>query len=164
VWFGGGQERGVRSGTQNVAAAVGLAAALQYMQTGREEEWRRLADLRDELWQRLQQDVSDLKLNGVIGKLLPGFLNIEVTAADGEELVARLDAAGLAVATGAACAAAHQEPSHVLRAMGRTSAQAGASLRLSLGRQTTQTQVETAAQTLARVIPRVRELASEPLA
>lgn len=157
VIHGGGQESGLRSGTQNVAAALGLARALELVQQDRQEESRRQARLRDDLWQRLQR-TEGLRVNGSLKTRLPGNLNFLVEGASGEALVSHLDAAGFAVATGSACTAANEEPSHVLLAIGRTPKQAESSLRITLGRPTTAAEVEALATALEHAIRRVREL------
>lgn len=161
VWFGGGQENGLRPGTENVAAAAGLATALEFVQTGRGAEAQRQAGLRDWLWGELQAKLPDLVLNGEARHRAAGFLNLTIPGADGEALVAHLDAAGVAVATGSACTAAHQDPSHVLLAIGRTPAEAASSLRLTLGKDTTKADIRRAAGEIVRTVARVRQLTAK---
>lgn len=159
VVFGGGQENGLRGGSENLPAAVGLATALELIQADRAAEAKRQAALRDGLWQSLRK-LDGVTLNGSLKQRLAGNLNITVEGASGETLVAHLDAAGFAVATGSACSAANQEPSHVLLALGRTPQQAASSLRITLGRPTTKAEVTRLARALAVTIPRVRELSN----
>jgi cysteine desulfurase len=97
-------------------------------------------------------------LNGSLSQRLPGNLNITIPGCDGETLVSYLDKDGFAVATGSACTASNDEPSHVLRAIGRSVPEANASLRITLGHQTSKAQLEAFAKTLVKVVPRVREL------
>jgi cysteine desulfurase len=156
--YGGGQEGGIRPGTENLAAAVGLAMALELVQTGRVDETKRQSTLRDWLWQELSHKVSGLLLNGSLTARLPGNLNFAVEGASGESLVAHLDAAGVAVATGSACTAANQEPSHVLLAIGRTQTQAASSVRVSWGRGTTKADLQKFVTAFTKVAPRVRQL------
>ena len=158
IMFGGGQERSLRSGTENVAAAVGLAQALELVQADRATEARRQAVLRDWLWQELSTHIEGLTLNGGIKSRLPGNLYFSVTGAAGETLVSYLDAEGIAVATGSACTAAHQEPSHVLLALGLSREQAESSLRITLGRATTKTDLQRLVRVLTAAVPRVRQL------
>ncbi|HUC86858.1 MAG TPA: cysteine desulfurase family protein [Candidatus Saccharimonadales bacterium] len=158
ILYGGGQENSVRPGTENVAAAVGLAAALELVQADRAAEAKRQAGLRDWIWQELRQQLDGLLLNGTMNPRLPSNLNLVVNGAPGETLVAHLDAAGIAVATGAACLAASDDPSPVLLAIGRTPEQAAASLRLTLGRGTSKADAQSLVNTLRKVVPRVRQL------
>jgi cysteine desulfurase len=155
---GGGQERGLRSGTEPVAGAVGLAEALELIQGDRVKEAERLTALRNRLWTEIQQTLAGATLNGDLKHQAPGYLNISIPGVSGEELVARLDAAGFAVATGSACTAAHEDPSHVLLAMGKSPTQAGSSLRLSLGRSTTSGNLKSFIQALNEVVQRLRKL------
>lgn len=131
VLRGGGQERGLRSGTQNVAGAVGLAAALKLVQTNRQEESDRVAELRDVMQNALPQEAT---VNGDNKHRLPNFLHISVAGRDGERLVMELDEAGVQAATGAACSANKDVPSHVLAAMALTEGEIQGSVRFSLGR------------------------------
>jgi cysteine desulfurase len=157
VLFGGGQESGLRGGTENLPAAVGLATALELIQANRSAEVKRQTALRDQLWQALGA-IKGISVNGDMKQRLGGNLNITVEGASGEALVAHLDAAGMAVATGSACTAAKQEPSHVLRALGLSPAQSQSSLRITLGYPTTKAEVARLVQALQTVISRVREL------
>jgi cysteine desulfurase len=104
--------------------------------------------------------LGGVTLNGSLKQRLAGNLNITVEGAPGETLVAHLDAAGFAVATGSACTAANQDPSHVLLALGRSPAQAASSLRVTLGSPTTKAEVTRFARALATILPRVRELSN----
>jgi cysteine desulfurase len=137
---GGGQERGLRSGTEAVAQAVGLAKALELAEAGRSAEEKRLTELRQALLAKLQL-IPSFVLNNTQHSL-PGIINFQLTGASGEDLVYKLDAAGWAVATGAACSASNDEPSAALLAIGLTPKQANSSLRLSLGRATTATDLD----------------------
>lgn len=138
ILVGGGQEGGLRAGTENLPGAVGLAVALKIAQRERVSETKLLRELRDGLIKQLKVKYPQAILNGHKTKRLANNINISFPNADGEDLVARLDAAGIIVATGAACQAASNEPSHVLLAIGRSRAEAQGSLRITLGRTTTQ--------------------------
>lgn len=130
--IGGGQEQSLRSGTPNLVGAVGLAKALEDAEARRKVEVKRLTELRDQLWKNLQA-IPGILLNSSLKHSLANTLNVSFPGQDGEDLVLRLDAAGCAVATGAACAESHHQPSHVLLALGRTKREAQGSLRISLG-------------------------------
>lgn len=142
IMFGGGQQNGLRPGSQDVASAVGIATALELASELRELEVARLTELRDLVARELLDAHSGALLNGSSNHRLASNINVSFPGLSGEDLVARLDAAGVAVATGAACAAASEEPSHVLLALGRTTEEAQGSLRITLGRQTTKGEVE----------------------
>jgi cysteine desulfurase len=149
--YGGGQERGLRSGTINVAAAVGFAAALTLAEERREGETLRLAKLRDELQQALQKALPNFALNGHPARRLPPYLNFRLPGLDGEMAVLRLSEAGVMVATGAACGAASHEPSPVLLALGLSIEEANSSLRITLGRPTTATEIHQATEKIVTV-------------
>lgn len=136
VIYGGGQERGLRSGTESLVQAVGFAAALALADKLRAGEERRQYELRKGLLKDLEQ-INGFSLNNPQHSL-PGIVNFSVDGVNGEDLVYKLDAAGFAVATGAACAATSDEPSHALLAIGLSAKQANASLRISFGRTTTE--------------------------
>jgi cysteine desulfurase len=153
IW-GGGQERALRSGTQNVAGAVGFATALELAQLDREQQAVRLLQLRDNFWSQLLEISPTAELNGHLTKRLTSHLNFSIPGLSGEDLVYQLDAAGIAVATGSACSAGSGEPSHVLLAMGRTPEVANSSLRITLGRATAQQELDVTIAKLAQFIPK----------
>ncbi|HSW81630.1 MAG TPA: cysteine desulfurase family protein, partial [Candidatus Saccharimonas sp.] len=154
VW-GGGQERGLRSGTENVAGSVGLATALDIAQTERKNAIAKTTALRDELQREIVSALPQTVVNGNPKKRLPNNLHVSWPGIDGERLLMLLDERGLLASTGSACAANKQTASHVLVACGLDDAAIGGSLRLTLGRATTQTDVQTAAK---RIITAVQEL------
>jgi len=140
---GGGQQRGVRSGTQDVAAAVAFAAAASVVSADLPDESRRLAGLRDRLIAGVRASVPDAVLNGPEGEgRLPANAHVSFPGCEGDSLLFLLDAAGVSVSTGSACQAGIPEPSHVLRAMGRTEDEARGALRITLGRTTTDADVD----------------------
>lgn len=158
LMYGGGQERTRRSGTENVPGIVGLAKALELATTSREAESRRLAALRDDLTSRLLAAIPGAMLNGDPRRRLPGNLNLTIPGAEGEALVLYLDNAGVMASTGSACSTGNLDPSHVLLAIGRTPAEANASLRLTLGRSTSQAAINHVIKVLPGIIQRLREL------
>lgn len=153
--YGGGQERGLRSGTESVGAAIGLAQALELAEASRPSETKRLTELRARLTNNLLA-IPDVTLNGDPNSRLPGNINLTIGGVRGEDLVYHLDAAGVATATGAACSASSDQPSSVLLAIGRTAAQANQSLRLTLGRPTTTEEVKVTADIIATTITKLR--------
>lgn len=159
--FGGGQERGYHPGTEDVAGAVAFAVAAELAERERESEALRLERLRDRLQAALVAGLPDLIVNGRGAPRLFHILNVSVPVpgVDVDMLVPALDLEGLAVSSGSACQSGTVEPSHVLVAMGRDPRRDGAPIRLSLGRTTTERDVEQAAERFIRVVARVRELA-----
>ncbi|MBN2361613.1 MAG: cysteine desulfurase [Deltaproteobacteria bacterium] len=146
--LGAGHERGLRPGTENVAAIVGLGQACALAQRDLEAEAARQRALRDALWAALSAGVAGLRLNGHPEQRLPNTLNVSFPGVRGSAL---LEAApGIAASTGSACHAGGETPSPVLIAMGLDAATALGAVRLSLGRSTTDAQVAAAAQALVR--------------
>lgn len=156
--FGGGQERGYRPGTENVAAAVGFAVAAELADRERTSEAERLTGLRTRLEAGLLERVPGLIINGLGAPRLPHVLSVSVPGVDPESLVLMLDLEGLAVSSGSACQSGTVEPSHVLVAMGRTGEEG--TVRLSLGRTTTEREVVDAIERFVSVVDRARAHAS----
>jgi cysteine desulfurase len=157
---GGGHERGLRSGTENVAAIVGFGAACSLLAARLADQAERVASLRDEL------EVGLLGLGaGIFGRgaeRLPNTTYFALPDIEGETLVGKLDRAGFAVASGAACSSANPEPSHVLMAMGVAPERARGAVRVSLGGATTALQVAdflAALADTARLLKRMTALA-----
>ncbi len=152
IILGGGQESGLRSGTENVSGIVGFAKALEIAQASRKDESYRLSQLRDKLIRLLEDNIDNILVNGHKKRRLPNNINITLDGYDGERLVMMLDEAGYQVATGAACSALGDESSHVLRAIGRTESEARGSIRITLGRATTEDHIDGFAKALIEVI------------
>jgi NifU-like protein involved in Fe-S cluster formation len=155
VTFGGGQERGLRPGTLATHQIVGLGAACELARELQPSEAVRLATLRDRLWGGIA-GLDGVHLNGEGARRLPGILNVSFEGVEGESLVVGLGE--LAISTGSACNSASAEPSYVLRALGRDTQLAQSSLRFSLGRFTTQEDVDTAIAAVNREVRRLRAL------
>jgi len=156
--MGGGQELGLRSGTENVAHCIGFATALDIVQQDRQEAVQLQSALRDELQTRLQQALPQTVVNGNLKKRLPNTLHVSWPGIDGERLVMLLDEHGLQAATGSACAANKQTASHVLQAIGLPQDLLQGSLRLSFGAQTTPEMIPLIAD---KIITAVSQLISE---
>lgn len=152
---GGGQERGLRSGTVDVAAAVGLAAALQAATTDMEAENARLARLRDRLWEGIRGEAGDV-VKHTSEPALPGHLHISVPGAEGDSLIMLLDAAGIECSTGSACNAGVNRPSHVLLAMGVPEDVARGAVRFSLGHATTEQDVDAVLAVVGDTVARAK--------
>ncbi len=153
--YGGGQERALRPGTLATHQIVGFGVACQIAARELPAEVPRLTALRERLWQALS-GLGGVHLNGTGAPRVPGILNVSFEGVEGESLVSGL--AGLAVSTGAACNSAVPDPSYVLRALGRDSQLAQSSLRFSLGRFTSDADVEFAAEVVRTQVRRLREL------
>ena len=138
VIYGGGQERGLRSGTENVAAAVGFAKALEIAQASRHEETKRLNALQVTAWQLIAEKLPQAVINGSLKHRLPNNIHLTLPGQDNERLLVELDEQGILAAAGSACSASSDEPSHVLNAMGFSDEAAQSSLRLTTGRATTE--------------------------
>jgi len=135
--LGGGQEYGVRSGTENVAADIGLAKALSLAQAKRTDEHRRLAALQSEFINLLQTKIPTLVVNGSMKSRLVNNIHITLPGTDNERVLMLLDEAGILAAAGSACSASNEEPSHVLMAMGISESDARSSIRFTMGKETT---------------------------
>lgn len=148
--IGGGQEHGLRAGTENIPAIIGFATALTKTDAQRKDELKRLEVLRDRLWDALRQ-IGGIQRNGE-RNILANTLNVSFDGKDGEELVLRLDALGFAVATGAACAESSRQPSEILLALSYGAERAQGSLRITLGRDTNQEAVDSLAKAIKKVV------------
>jgi cysteine desulfurase len=151
---GGGHERGLRSGSLNVPAIVGFGAAARICRESMVEESTRLATLRDRLLEGLRARIEGVLVNGTMDARLANNLNVTFQATNGSRLLISLT--DIAISSGAACSSASAEPSHVLRAIGRTDEEARASLRFGLGRFTTADEVDYASLRVAEVVSSLR--------
>jgi cysteine desulfurase len=156
VQTGGGQERGRRSGTENVPYIVGMARALEIAHAERESETRRLTALRDRLIDGLTAAIPDITLTGHPTQRLPGHASFLVRGAEAEAMLIALDLAGVAASSGSACATGAPTPSHVLTAMGYGPQEAMGALRLTLGRENTEADVEFVVAKLPEIVGRIR--------
>lgn len=139
--MGGGQERGLRSGTENAANIIGLAKALELAQSGRLGESERLNGLQELFITTLRARLPGAVINGLLKHRLPNNLHVTFPGEDNERLMMALDERGVQCAVGSACSAGNDEPSHVLKAIGLGDDEARASLRFSMGRGTTKPEV-----------------------
>ena len=151
---GGGHERGFRSGTLNVPAIVGFGRAAELCRDERDADSARLRALRDRLWAALSS-LDGVHLNGPFEPRLPNNLNVRVDDVHGESLLKTI-AADVAVSSGAACATASADPSHVLRAMGLSDEEARSSIRFGLGRFNTEQEIDAAAGTVSKAVRHLR--------
>jgi cysteine desulfurase len=158
LMYGGHHERDRRPGTENVAGIVGLGQAAKLAMIRLQKESGRLSRLRDRLERGLLGCISQARSNGARVQRTPNTTNLTFPFVEGEAMVIALDLKGIACSTGAACSSGAVEPSHVLTAIGLPPEEARATLRFSLGHQTTDEEIEYALETIPPVIERLREL------
>ncbi|MBU1090181.1 cysteine desulfurase [Patescibacteria group bacterium] len=156
--LGGGQERGRRAGTENVAGIVGAAAALKLAENSREKEFARLSKLRDYFVGKILAEIPRVRLNGDSKNRLPGNANFSFFGIEGESILLRLDFAGIAASSGSACASGDLEPSHVLTALGIPREWLHGSIRFTLGKSTTKKDLTRVAQVLKKIVVDLRAL------
>lgn len=155
--LGGGQEFNFRSGTENVAGIVGLGAAIKKAQTLKLKN-KNLEKLRDKLIDRILASIPGSQLNGSRKKRLPNNINISFKDVEGEAIAINLDYEGIAVSTGSACSSKSLESSHVLLALDSSHERAHGSLRFSLGKNTTEKEIDRILNILPRIIKRLRKI------
>lgn len=153
---GGGQQRGIRAGTQDVAGAAAFALAAELAVAELVAEAARIAGLRDRLEEGLRAQIPELRISAAGAERLPGHLHAVFPGAQGDSLLLLLDAAGIAASTGSACQAGVPEPSHVVRAMGLGDEAARSALRLTLGRTSSDADVDAAIAALPSAYGRAR--------
>jgi cysteine desulfurase len=154
--YGGGQERGLRSGTVATHQVVGMGAAFALAKSAPRSETERIARLQNRLWQGLSS-LGGVLRNGDVARCVPHVLNVSFEGVEGESLLAAVRG-HIAVSTGSACTSIHQEPSYVLRALGRDDRLAESSLRFSLGRFSSEAEVDAAVGVVASAVERLRKI------
>jgi len=158
ILHGGGHEGGVRSSTVNVPAIVGMGKAVEVCQNIRISEGQNIRKLRDKLIKGILDKVEDCWLNGDAKNRLPNNVNISFARVEGEGLLLELDVRGIEVSTGSACSSRSLEPSHVLLAMGLTASEAHGSIRFSLGRWTTEAEINYVLRVVPEVVAKLRKM------
>lgn len=155
LMYGGGHERGLRSGTLPVPLIVGFGKACELCEGQMEEESRRIGRLRDRLWERLQAEIPDVARNGDPANGLPGNLNVSFLGVPSEAFLVKLRDV-VAVSAGSACTSANPEPSHVLRAMGLSSDRIESAIRFGIGRFNTYQEIEYVANAVRDAVAELR--------
>lgn len=153
---GGGQEFGRRSGTENVAGIVGLAAALERAVRERADRTERVCALRDRFEARIKERITDVRINGEGAPRLPNVSNVSFAGMDSESMLMRLDLEGVAVSAGSACTSGALEPSHVIAALGVDPRWHQGVIRFSLGSETTIEQIDRVSALLGRIVDELR--------
>lgn len=155
---GGGHEKGLRSSTVNVPSIAGFAKAVELCKKNMKEENKRLAILRDKLIKNVQKNIKGSYLNGHLKKRLSNNINISIPFVEGESLVMELDMKGVACSTGSACSSKNLQPSHVLMAIGLPPQGAHGSVRISLGRWTTEDDIDYLIKVLPEIVEKLRRI------
>ena len=155
---GGEQERRRRASTENVPGIVGFGKAVEISQNEMGAEVERLTLLRDRLIEGLLEHVDCMRLNGHPRKRLPNNVNVSVQFVEGESMLLNLDIEGIAASTGSACSSSSLAPSHVLLALGLSHEEAHGSLRFTLGRETTEEQIERVLEVLPPIVAKLRSM------
>ena len=158
IQTGGGHERGLRSGTENVPGIVGLGEACRLAKERMNEDTLHMTKLRDKLIKGVIENIEESYLNGHPEKRLPNNAHFRFTAVEGESLVLSLDQKGIAASTGSACSSKKLQASHVLLAIGLSPVEAHGSLRLTLGRENTEEEIDYVLDVLPDVVKRLREI------
>ena len=156
--IGGEQEKGRRAGTENVAGIVGLGEALELAVTNMSETSARMTRMRDRLIEGIEATIPEVKLNGHRTKRLPNTVNFSIKYIEGESILLMLDMAGIAASSGSACTSGSLDPSHVLLALGLTHEVAHGSVRMTLGDDTTDEDIDYVLETLPKVAHRLRAM------
>jgi len=155
---GGGHERGIRPGTENISGVVGLGKACQLAEENLEVSMKQISNLRDKLIEGVLEQIDQSYLNGHPTQRLPNNANFRFSSIEGESLVLQLDAKGIASSTGSACSSKKLEPSHVLMAIGLKEVDAHGSLRLSLGKENTEEEIDYVIESIKEVVERLRSI------
>jgi len=158
IIHGGGQERGLRSGTENVPAVVGMGKAAEIAQAEMKTEGERLSKLRDKLIKGLLESIPSSFLNGHPTRRLPNNANVRFSYIEGESLILSLDMLGVACSSGSACTSKTLEPSHVLLAIGLKHEEAHGSLLFTLGKQNSEEDVDYVVNALPDIVKRLRAI------
>ena len=155
--YGGGQEQGMRSGTENTAAIVGMGAAIQEVQNPKSKIQNiKIRQFRDQLLRGILKNVKNAELTGSAKNRLPNNIHIRVQGVEGRDMVIALDQKGIAVSSGSACSEKNQEPSHVLLALGYSLKEASSGVRMTLGKNTTKDEIQKVIQAFIGALDRLR--------
>lgn len=157
--FGGGQEQGLRPGTENTAAIVGLARALELVSANKNKESNRLLKLRDYFIMELLK-IPGTVLNGHHRQRLPNNINVSFLGIEGESIILKLDAQNICASTGSACHSTSLEPSHVIMALSADAPRAHGSVRFTFGRGTTKKDLEKTLQTIKKTVSELRKISA----
>ncbi len=155
--LGGGQEKNLRSGTENAAGIIGFSKALEIAEKKRKQEYKRLEALKNDLKKRFEDEFPDITFSGHKKRQLPNFLHVAFPGVDAERLIFQLEVKGILVATGSACAANYDTRSHILTAIGMQPEVADGSLRITLGRLTTEEDIKRGADEIIKAVKKEQD-------
>jgi cysteine desulfurase len=158
IIHGGGHEKGLRPGTENVAGIVGIGKACEIAEENMDENINKISSIRDKIIEKVLSEVEQSYLNGHPTKRLPNNINFRFTGIEGESLVLHLDAKGIAASTGSACSSKKLEPSHVLMALGLKEVDAHGSLRLTLGKENKDEEIDYVVESIKDTVSTLRKL------
>ncbi len=158
IILGGGQEKGFRSGTENVASIIGFGKAAELARLNLKKNLEHMKELRNHLIAKIQNEIPHVKLNGDSDKRLVNNIHLTFLGVKGEDLILKLDEHGIAASTGSACSVNRQRASHVLKAMGLDHEQIEGSLRLSLGIFNSKEEIDDTIKTLKKIISELRQV------
>lgn len=158
LFHGGGQEKNIRTGTENTPGIIGLGKAAELAKAEMKEEAARLTVLRDKIQNEFTEKIPEIIINGKDGNRLHNTVNISIKYIEGEAILAFLDQHGICLSSGSACSTKSLEPSHVLLAIGLDHAEAHGSLRISLGKYTTEADVDKFIEVLPPIVERLRSM------
>ena len=157
---GGHQEKGRRAGTENTTGIAGFGKAIEMRAKEMDAESRRLLSLKARLKAGIEKNIKNIEFNGHPADSLPGTLNVSFDASEGEAILLYLDLEGIAVSTGSACSSGSLDPSHVLIATGVPAEQAHGSIRISMGRDTTEDEIDYTVEKLTFVMDKIRSMST----
>jgi|TARA_B100001750_G_C15500264_1_gene596713 cysteine desulfurase len=160
LMMGGGQERQRRSGTENVSGIVGMASALKFSVEEMEENKNKLLGLKTKIIETLSREMKGVVFNGHPVDRLPNNVSVSFEGVEGEPILLGLDLKGICASSGSACSSASLEPSHVLLAMGSSAEQAQGTLRITLGRDNSEEDVDYLLETLIELVSKLRAMPS----
>lgn len=155
---GGGQEKGLRSGTYNSPGIIGMAAALELAYETRDKYLKHVTELRDYMWNRISTEICDVYLNGSLEKRTPNNLNIGFVGIEGEAILMMMSARGVSISTASACGAQDLQVSHVISALGTSDQNINSNVRITLGRFNTKREIEYAVNSLKEVVYKLRTM------
>lgn len=155
--FGGGQENGKRSGTENVPGIVGIGAAAQYQHERMQRMMQKEMRLRDYMMRKIWKSIDGVTINGHLKDRLPGNLSIRIEGVNGKRIVNMMDREGICISSGSACAAGKGKPSHVLLATGLTDEQANGTIRITLSADNTMEEVNIFVEKLEKIVEYIRK-------
>ncbi len=159
IQFGGHQEKGLRSGTQNVPGIVGIGSALIQVLRKKEENFKKVQQLRNFLVKEIKKRIPEIELNGDLKNLSPSHANIIFKGVEGEAILLDLDFENIFVSTGSACASGNLKASYVILAMGISEEKAHGAIRFTLGKENTKEEIQKVVKTLPTIIKRLRKMA-----